>query len=166
MKWQKMNPACIWIVDDMRLIFQSSRSGEDIFCNPPSPQEGVPMKMYRLLSCFERNRKITGPSMVVKQQTSQHTAPFTAMDKPCYYKWCVHIMAGRKPPVKVGAGDAIEKGRKVTGLKTWRILDLNMLCTVWKKKLRHQMGILHEAGLGCNIFLSVKKGKKASEEVF
>jgi hypothetical protein len=25
-------------------------------------------------------------------------------------------MTGRKPPVKVGAGDTIEKGRKVTGL--------------------------------------------------
>lgn len=69
-----------------------------------------------LLSCFERNRKITGPSMVVKQQTSQHMAPFTTMDRPCYYKWCVHIMAGRKPPVRVGAGDTIEKGRKVIGL--------------------------------------------------
>lgn len=82
-----------------------------------------------LLSCFERNRKITGPSMVVKQQTSQHMAPFTTMDRPCYYKWCVHIMAGRKPPVKVGAGDTIEKGRKVIGLNM-EDLNLNVLCTI------------------------------------
>jgi len=87
------------------------------------------------------------------------------MDKPCYYKWCVHIMTGRKPPVKVGAGDTIEKGRKITGLNMEDFGPKHVVYCL-KKKIRHQMGILHEVGLGCNIFLSVKKGKKASEEVF
>jgi hypothetical protein len=38
-------------------------------------------------------------------------------------------MAGRKPTVKVGAWDTIEKGRKVIGLNM-EDLNLNVLCTV------------------------------------